>query len=83
MTISDSMNLTHIPQEVSPYSHVGACKVQRAIPYSGSKKNASPGLSDLEALDDEGSMLFQNAVNQLLTDTMSHPRRKESSTTML
>jgi hypothetical protein len=50
---------------------------------SGSKKNASVGLSDLEVLEDEGSMLFQNALNQVLTDAMSHPRRKESSTTML
>jgi len=50
---------------------------------SGSKKNASLGPSDLEAPEDEGRILFHNAVNQLLTDTVSHPRRKEYSTTML
>jgi len=48
-----------------------------------SKEKASLGLSDLEPLEDEGSMFFQNAGKQLLTDTMPCPRRKESSTTML
>jgi hypothetical protein len=84
-TISDSMSPTRIPKEVSTYhtEHVRACEAERTIAYNRSMKNASVGQSDFKALEGEGSMLFQNAVNQLLTDTLSYSRRMESSTTML